>query len=66
MRADVSELNILRVICDGLLSYDVGEHNWPILQQYVTASVSVPDTDTCRAMKWIYEQHTVCERNRPE
>ena len=22
-------------ICDGLLSYDVGEHNWPILRQHV-------------------------------
>ncbi len=44
-------------ICDGLLSYDVGEHNWPILKQLVRAAVSVPDIDTRRAMKWIYERH---------
>ena len=44
-------------ICDGLLSYDVGEYNWPILKQYVAASVTVPDPDTRRAMKWLYEKH---------
>lgn len=44
-------------ICDGLLSYDVGEQNWPILKQHVTAAVSVPDADTRHAMRWIYEQH---------
>ena len=44
-------------ICDGLLSYDVGEHNWPILQRYVAESVSVPDADTQRAMKWMYRTH---------
>lgn len=44
-------------ICDGLLSYDVGEYNWPILKQHVTASVTVPDPDTRRAMKWLYEKH---------
>ena len=44
-------------ICDGLLSYDVGEHNWPILQQHVTGAVSVPDRDTQQAMKWLYENH---------
>jgi threonine dehydratase len=44
-------------ICDGLLSYDVGQHNWPILQRYVSAAVAVPDRVTQQAMKWIYEKH---------
>lgn len=44
-------------ICDGLLSYDVGEHNWPILQKYVAQAVAVPDIETRRAMKWLYEKH---------
>jgi threonine dehydratase len=44
-------------ICDGLLSYDVGEHNWPILKQHVNSSVVVPDAETCEAMKWLYEKH---------
>lgn len=44
-------------ICDGLCSYDVGEHNWPILRQHVTEAVSVPDSDTQQAMKWIYDSH---------
>jgi threonine dehydratase len=44
-------------ICDGLLSYDVGVHNWPILKQYLTDTVAVPDLETRRAMKWIYERH---------
>ena len=44
-------------ICDGLLSYDVGEYNWPILQQHVSRAVSVPDSETQQAMKWIYQNH---------
>ncbi len=44
-------------ICDGLLSYDVGEHNWPILRRHVTKSVCVADIETRQAMKWIYEKH---------
>ncbi len=44
-------------ICDGLLSYDVGECNWPILRQHVTQAVVVPDLDTRQAMKWLYEKH---------
>lgn len=44
-------------ICDGLLSYDVGEHNWPVLRQHITATATVPDLDTQRAMKWLYEHH---------
>lgn len=44
-------------ICEGLLSYDVGEHNWPILQQHVAESVSVSDHDTRRAMRWLYDHH---------
>jgi threonine dehydratase len=44
-------------ICDGLCSYDVGEHNWPILSRHVSQSVSLPDDDTRRAMKWLYDHH---------
>jgi len=44
-------------ICDGLLSYDVGEHNWPILERYVKTAVSIPDDVTRQAMRWIYEKH---------
>ena len=44
-------------ICDGLLSYDIGEHNWPILRRYVTDVVVVPDSDTQQAMNWIYHNH---------
>ncbi len=44
-------------ICDGLLSYDVGEHNWPILQRLVPQAVAVPDRDTQQSMKWLYEKH---------
>lgn len=44
-------------ICDGLLSYDVGEHNWPILQQLVKQAVALPDASTQTAMRWLYQQH---------
>ena len=44
-------------ICDGLLSYDVGEHNWPILLQHVAQSVAVPDRETRDAMRWLYDRH---------
>lgn len=44
-------------ICDGLLSYDVGEHNWPILRRLVTEAVALPDLDTRKAMRWLYQQH---------
>jgi threonine dehydratase len=44
-------------ICDGLLSYDVGEHNWPILKRLVPQAVSIPDHDTRQAMNWLYEKH---------
>lgn len=44
-------------ICDGLLSYDVGEHNWPILQRLVQQSIAMPDTATQQAMRWLYERH---------
>ena len=44
-------------ICDGLLSYDVGEHNWPILSRLVRTSVTVPDRETRQAMKWVYDHH---------
>ena len=44
-------------ICDGLLSYDVGEHNWPILQRLVHEAVTLPDEAARAAMRWLYEQH---------
>ncbi|QDT52313.1 L-threonine dehydratase catabolic TdcB [Caulifigura coniformis] len=44
-------------ICDGLLSYDVGVHNWPLLQRFVKQSVALPDESTRQAMRWIYDQH---------
>ncbi len=44
-------------ICDGLLSYDVGECNWPILRDLVSDAVSMTDDQTCAAMKWIDTQH---------
>ena len=44
-------------ICDGLLSYDVGEHNWPILKQHVSSTVTVTDDETRQAMKWLYNHH---------
>ncbi|MCA9023730.1 MAG: threonine/serine dehydratase [Planctomycetaceae bacterium] len=46
-------------ICDGLLSYDVGLHNWPILQRDVTQAVTVPDDETRLAMKWLYDNHGI-------
>ena len=49
-------------ICDGLLSYDVGQHNWPILEKQVAGVAVVPDIDTRRAMKWLYDHHGLrCE-----
>jgi threonine dehydratase len=44
-------------ICDGLLSYDVGEHNWPILKRQVSQAVAIPDAATQQAMRWLYEEH---------
>ena len=44
-------------ICDGLLSYDVGEHNWPILKCLVSQAVAIPDAVTQQAMRWLYEEH---------
>lgn len=44
-------------ICDGLLSYDVGEHNWPILRKLVQQSVVSSDTDTQAAMRWLWDRH---------
>ncbi|MBX9626561.1 MAG: threonine/serine dehydratase [Gemmataceae bacterium] len=44
-------------ICDGLLSYDVGEHNWPILRRLVAESAAVPDDRTRAAMRWLYDRH---------
>lgn len=44
-------------ICDGLLSYDVGEHNWPILQRLVGRTLAIPDSATQQAMRWLYDRH---------
>jgi threonine dehydratase len=44
-------------ICDGLLSYDVGEHNWPLLKQHVSQAVAISDEATKEAVKWLYEKH---------
>ncbi|MFK8111756.1 MAG: threonine/serine dehydratase [Rubripirellula sp.] len=44
-------------ICDGLLSYDVGVHNWPILQRYVCHSTTVSDEETRGAMRWLDANH---------
>ena len=44
-------------ICDGLLSYDVGEHNWPILRKLVQQSVVSSDTQTQAAMRWLWDRH---------
>ncbi len=44
-------------ICDGLLSYDVGLHNWPILQRLVKKVMTIPDEQTRQAMRWMYERH---------
>lgn len=52
-------VDLPKSICDGLLSYDVGEHNWPILKLHVTQAATVPDTQTRQAMKWLYDHHGV-------
>ncbi len=44
-------------ICDGLLSYDVGHHNWPILSRLVKTSLAVTDDAIREAMRWIYQVH---------
>ncbi len=44
-------------ICDGLLSYDVGVHNWPILQRLVRESVVVSDLEIRQTMKWLFDRH---------
>jgi len=44
-------------ICDGLLAYDVGEHNWPILRRDVSQVAVVEDVSTCLSMKWLYDNH---------
>jgi len=44
-------------ICDGLLSYDVGEHNWPILRDRLAETVALPDERTRAAMGWLYDHH---------
>ncbi len=46
-------------ICDGLLSYDVGETNWPILKRWVRESVVQSDLQTQAAVRWLYQNHGV-------
>jgi len=49
-------------ICDGLLSYDVGINNWPILREHVRESVVVSDSQIQQTMKWVYDRHGLrCE-----
>lgn len=50
-------LELPQSICDGLLSYDVGEQNWPILHRLVQEAVAISDHETLDALRWIYEQH---------
>ncbi|MDZ4852411.1 MAG: threonine/serine dehydratase [Pirellulaceae bacterium] len=54
-----SRTNIVKPesICDGLLSYDVGVRNWPILRRSISSCCVVPDSKTQEAMRWIYEKH---------
>lgn len=44
-------------ICDDLCSYDVGVHNWAILRDRVHECSLVNDSDTVRAMDWLYTTH---------
>jgi threonine dehydratase len=44
-------------ICDGLLTYDVGERNWPILQRHVDRCETLTDDEVRMAMRWIYDHH---------
>ena len=44
-------------ICDGLLSYDVGRYNWPILIKLVQTSIPIDDLATRQSMRWLYEKH---------
>jgi threonine dehydratase len=44
-------------ICDGLLSYDVGEFNWPILQRLVARSIPIADPAIQQTMRWVYDTH---------
>jgi threonine dehydratase len=58
LRADRRErLERPTSICDGLLSYDVGVCNWPILRQHVGRSLTIDDAATCQAMAWLYQHH---------
>jgi threonine dehydratase len=52
-----TSLNRPQSICDGLLSYDVGEHNWPILHRHVSACCSISDAMTAHAMRRLYDDH---------
>ena len=49
----VITLDTLDCIIDGLRVKRVGEHNLRIVQQYVDAIVTLPDSDIFDAMLWI-------------
>ena len=49
-------------ICDGLLSYDVGDHNWPILKEKVHSCLSVPDLKTRGSDEMALRQSWVANR----
>lgn len=61
-KGERTRLDETHSICDGLLSYDVGQHNWPILRSLLSSSVCVEDKATCEAMAWLYQHHGLrCE-----
>lgn len=56
-RGDIVRLAKPTSICDGLLSYDVGQNNWPILRRLVRSSVVCNDEQTKEGMRWLYQHH---------
>lgn len=56
-RGEIVRLAKPTSICDGLLSYDVGQNNWPILRRLVRSSVVCNDEQTKEGMRWLYQHH---------
>lgn len=56
-RGEIVRLAKPTSICDGLLSYDVGQNNWPILRRLVRSSVVCSDEQTKEGMRWLYQHH---------
>ncbi len=56
-RGEIVRLAKPTSICDGLLSYDVGQNNWPILRRLVQSSVVCNDEQTKEGMRWLYQHH---------